>query len=162
MGVILLLLVSSFANPTEWDYSWDWAIATKVEASVLPQVTPPAARIQKYRTKKIVEYKQEKQRVCTRNWRGQTSCGWKTVTVAVPKEYQVPVEWPDYPLTNKKVYRLNNGRGPKATWEHLANDPHHTGMRFNREWLQSLTDAEIQALHADCHEGTVQTMFIVQ
>lgn len=84
---------------------------------------------------------------------------------------------PTTPLTYTVFANLYNGvkpvlAKPKAartgypvrqiTW--LAGDWTHVAWhepRLDHNWLRSLTYSELQSLHSDCHEGTVQWNFVV-
>lgn len=45
-------------------------------------------------------------------------------------------------------------------WTHLTRGEH--AGQFDHTWLQSLSHAEIQSLHADDHEGRVKTAYVVR
>jgi hypothetical protein len=86
------------------------------------------------------------------------------VRVRVAYTVKVPVvargEWPSYPTTNKKIYRLNGGKGPHADWKHLTQGEHKGA--FNHDWLRSLSQSEIEALHSDHHMSRVQWSHVVR
>lgn len=45
-------------------------------------------------------------------------------------------------------------------WQHLASGQH--AGKFDPAWLQSLSNAELQALHSDDHEGRVKWEYVVR
>jgi hypothetical protein len=57
--------------------------------------------------------------------------------------------WPRYPVRPRESWWTGCGG-----WHHLTQGD-HAGL-FDRGWLQSLSNAEIQSLHSDHHENRVK------
>lgn len=67
----------------------------------------------------------------------------------VPENVKV---YPNYPVRNSWWTGC-------PSWEHLLGGQH--AGKFDPEWLQGLSNAEIQSLHSDDHEGKVRWDFVV-
>lgn len=155
-----LLLTALFCA----DFDNDIAIAIAInqpvaqeQSVVTPEAKPPAVPVQKFTTRKETRYRTVKR--CFGGY-----CKWVrepyTVTVRVPVESAATKSWPRYPTTNKSIYRLNNGHGAHADWKHLTQGQH--SGKFNADWLRTLSQAEIEALHADDHTNKVQWAYVVR
>ena len=161
MNALVLCLPLLFADPASIEFAWAQATACEPqEQSVVtaPAVKPPAKPAPKFKT--VMRFKLVKKTRCTRDRWGRKSC--QTYYESVPYTVQVPVNgaWPHYPTTNKRIYRLNGGRGSHADWQHLT-EGEHKG-KFNADWLKTLSQAEIEALHSDDHQNKIQWAYVVR
>lgn len=62
-------------------------------------------------------------------------------------------EWPSYPLRNSWWSGC-------PSWRHLSTGEH--AGKFDPEWLAQLSNAEVQSLHSDDHEGRVKWDYAVR
>jgi len=162
MQAIPLLIALLFAAPADaGEFENDIAIALALNADVpIPQSVvkeAPKAAAPKFTTKQVTKTRWTRKKICHGRW-----CEYKLVPEKYTETVKAPVsgDWPHYPTTNKSIWRLNGGKGPKPTWKHLT-EGEHKG-KFDTAWLQTLSDAEINALHADDHEHKVKWANVVR
>lgn len=70
--------------------------------------------------------------------------------------------WPEYPTRSVSGSRWTYNGG-QITAAHLANpNSHHAHEHFDRQWLNTLSNAQLTALGSDAHEGRVRERFVVR
>lgn len=120
-----------------------------------PKAQPPVKPVQQFTTRQVTKYRTVKR--CFGSY-----CKWVrepyTVTVRVPVESAATKSWPRYPTSPRQQPWTQSGR--HVTWRHLL-EGEHKAWRFDPAWLASLTQLEVEQLHADCHEGKVRRNSIV-
>jgi len=123
---------------------------------VSPPAKPPVKQEPKFREVRVTK---------TRKVWGKISCnrngcryGWINEKYTVTERVPVTSRTGGYPTTPKQTPWTQGGK--KITWQHLTTGVH--AGKYDASWLKTLSDAEIQQLHADCHEGTVKQNFIVR
>lgn len=154
-----LLLAILLCDPTAIEFAWAQATAdVPAEVSIVaPKVEPQKAPA----TRQETRYRWVRQRY---NCRGG-QCSYRmvrqsyTVTVQVPAASAAKTSWPSYPTTPRQRAWTQGGR--HVTWRHLL-EGEHKAWKFDPAWLASLSQIEVEQLHADCHEGKVRTNFIVR
>lgn len=156
----LLLIVALFCG----QFDTELAIAIAVNT---PQATEQSVVASDTSAKPVAETPKQEQFIVRQEIRYRkvkrcfgSYCRWVREAYTVTVRGPVNASWPHYPTTNKAIWRLNGGRGAHANWQHLTQGE-HAKQRFDSNWLQSLSQPEIEALHADLHEGTLKSGFIV-
>lgn len=154
-----LLLAILLCDPTAIEFAWAQATAdAPAEVSIVaPKVEPQEIPA----TRQVTKYRLVRQRYNCRG--GQCSYRWVkqayTVTVNVPAESATKETSPRYPTSPRQRPWTQGGK--HITWRHLLEGEHKV-WKFDPAWLASLTQTEVEQLHADCHEGKVRTNFIVR
>ena len=168
MHAIPLLIALFFAAPAAaGEYENKLAIAlaladtdepaqVSVVKESLTTAKPPVKQEPKFREVRVTK---------TRKVWGKISCnrngfryGWINEKYTVTERVPVTSRTGGYPTTPKQTPWTQGGK--KITWQHLTTGVH--AGKYDASWLKTLSDAEIQQLHADCHEGTVKQNFIVR
>lgn len=72
-----------------------------------------------------------------------------------PPSKEVSFQFPSYPLRASSSWWSGC-----SSWQHLTGSE-HTG-KFNRDWLRSLSWAELQSLHSDDHDGKVKWSYVMR
>ena len=74
----------------------------------------------------------------------------RKVSVSTPKKVAVVVSGAYYPVRGSWWTGCSG-------WQHLTHGEH--AGKFDRDWLRSLSYAEVQSLHSDDHEGRVKWVY---
>lgn len=117
---------------------------------------PAKPKEQAYREVKVTK---------TRRVWGKISCnrngcryGWINEKYTVTE--RVPVtKTGGYPTAPKQKPWTQGGK--KITWKHLL-EGQHRKENFDPGWLKTLSEEEIQQIHADCHENKLKTEYVVR
>lgn len=158
----LLLIIALCCGQTDQELAIRLAIAINATQpapqSVLVEpdhIAEPSKMVPQYTTRQETRYRWVKK--CFGGYCRMVRQAY-TVNVKVPVASAATKSWPRYPTTPRQQPWTQGGR--HITWRHLL-EGEHKAWRFDPTWLQSLTQTEIEQLHADCHEGKVRTQFIV-
>jgi len=123
---------------------------------VSPPAKPPVKQEPKFKEVRVTKYRYVKERYGCNG--GQCKFRWVKQPYTVIERVPVTSRTGGYPTTPKQTPWTQGGK--KITWQHLTTGEH--AGKYDASWLKTLSDAEIQQLHADCHEGTVKKNFIVR
>jgi hypothetical protein len=166
MHAIPLLIALFFAAPADaGEYETKLAIALALADTDEPaQVSVVKDHVAQPRKKVEQAYREVKVTKTRRVW-GKISCnrngcryGWINERYTVTE--RVPVtKTGGYPTTPKQKPWTQGGR--KITWKHLL-EGQHRKENFDPGWLKTLSEEEIQQIHADCHENKLKTEYVVR
>lgn len=165
MNALVLCLPLLFADPASIEFAWAQAtVCEPQEQSVVTSDTTakPVAETPKqeqFTTRQETRYRWVRQKKCYGSYCRYVMVRQPyTVTVKVPVESASTKTWPRYPTTPRQRPWTQGGR--HITWRHLTQGEH--AGKFDQAWLQSLTQLEVEQLHADEHENKVQWAYVVR
>lgn len=174
MQAIPLLIALLFAAPVdagEYKNKIGIALALNAEApqeqSVVKAPATPITRLEghlknppKFTTRQETRTKRVWEKISCNRY----GCKWGwvnrkyTVTVKVPVESAAKTNWPNYPTSPRQNPWTQGGR--HVTWRHLTSGDH--AGKFSSAWLQTLSQSEVEQLHADDHENKVKWAYVVR
>lgn len=164
LPLVLALLFAAPVGSSECETKLAIALALHAEdgepaqvSVVKDHVAQPRKKVeQAYKEVRVTKYRYVKERYGCKG--GQCKFRWVKQPYTVVERVPVTSRTGGYPTTPKQTPWTQGGK--KITWQHLTTGVH--AGKYDAGWLQTLTDAEIQQLHADDHEGTVKKNFIVR
>ena len=152
---LCLLLPGSLWADTETEIAIALALAESAASGVstpdTPTIEAPEPARPQYTTRQVIRYRTET-RCMTDRW-GRKSC--RTVRVPYTVTERVPVSSTSaaYPIRGRWWTGCRDYR-------HLLQGE-HAKYRLDPAWLRQLSNATIQSIHSDLHEGKVRRDYLV-
>lgn len=167
MHAIPLLIALFFAAPADaGEYETKLAIALALHAEdgepaevsvVKESLITAKPKEQAYREVKVTKYRYVKERYGCKG--GQCKFRWVKQPYTVTERVPIATKTGGYPTIPKQKPWTQGGK--KITWQHLL-EGQHRKENFDPGWLKTLSEEEIQQIHADCHENKLKTEYVVR